>query len=515
MAAKPNRSLLSAFATVSGFTGLSRILGFVRDWLLAAVLGDGRIADAWHAAFTLPNIFRRTFAEGAMQAAFVPLLRGKLDREDEVAAKAFADHAFSALMLILVPLSAVLILFMPWLIDLMTRFEPGTPRFELAVIFGRIMFPYLLLMTAMAYMGSILNTLDRFGPMALAPTMLNLILVGLLVWLWRSPLMPGHVLSWGVLVAGFAQIAVVWWPARRLGWAPQPRRPSGTGIFFGRMFNGVISKGGMQISALIVLYLATTVEGDYTRLQYANRLYQLPIGLIGIALHTVLISTLSRLIEKGSHDAATSQLNRALEVSLLLSIPVTLACAFQSDFLVAGLFQYGNFSAAASAGAAHALVGYAIGIPAAVGLMVLEPAFFARQDTRIPMIHALASIAVAVGLSLFLYPVYGIFGLALAASVASWLRFASLTVHTVFLTYFVPDRRILMRVFPIVLSGIGMVLGMEILLQTIGSFDDWSWWRRLSATFALILIAIFIYFVLAFVLRATSRADLRNLLGRG
>ena len=500
-----------AFLTVSGLTGVSRILGFLRDILLAAVLGDGRVADAWHAAFTLPNVFRRTFAEGAMQAAFVPLLRGKLETEGEEAAKRFGRQAFTALLLVLTPLSIALILAMPWLVDLMTRFEPGSDRFELAVIFGRIMFPYLMLMTIMAYVGSILNTLDRFGPMALAPSMLNLILVALLSWLYISPWMPGHVLSWGVLAAGFAQIAVVWWPARAMGWAPALAVPKGVGPFFMKMLNGIVANGGLQISALIVLNLATTVEGDYTRLQYANRLYQLPLGLIGIALGTVLIASLSRLIERDERTAARAQINRALEISLLLSIPVTLACLFQADFLMAGLFQVGNFGAEPSAGAALALIGYAIGIPAAVGQKVLQPAFFARQDTRSPMYHSLAAVGIAVLASYLLYPSLGIMGLAVAASLSSWFGFVTLGVHTGMLGYFAPDRRLVIRLLPITLAAGVMVLGLTGGQILIGDMTEWRFAWRFPATFSLVLLSIGIYFALAFLFGAFNRADLQFL----
>lgn len=508
------RRFARAVATVSGLTGLSRILGFVRDVLMASVLGDGRIADAWHAAFMLPNMFRRTFAEGAMQAAFVPLLRGKLEDAGEAEAKLFAKRAFTALLVILVPLSIILILTMPWLIDVVTRIDPNSDRFELAVIFGRIMFPYLMLMTAMAYVGSILNTLGRFAPLALAPTMLNVILVALLVWLQQSPSMPGHVLSWGVLVAGFAQIALVWVPARAMGWTPSIAWPFGTGAFLAKMLNGMIAAGGMQISAIIVLYLASGIEGDLTRLQYANRLFQLPLGIIGIALNTVLISSLSNLIERDERQGARAQLNRALELSLLLSIPVALACAFHADFLFQGLFQVGNFGAEARAGAALALVGYAIGIPAAVAQKVLQPAFFARQDTRTPMYHSLAAVAVAVGLSYALYPSLGIFGLTLAASISAWTGFISLAVHTGQLGYFTPDQQLIRRLIPMILSGVLMILGLELALRFINPSDDWGFQVRLPLALTLIFLSIGIYFTLSLVLRATSRADLRNLIGR-
>ena len=503
--------LFTKFMTVSGLTGVSRILGFVRDVLLAAVLGDGRVADAWHAAFTLPNLFRRTFSDGAMQAAFVPLLRRKLEQEGEKAAQHFSHRVFTFLLVLLIPLLIIFVYAAPWVVDTITRFDTGSQRFDLTVIFARIMFPYLLLMTAMAYLGSVLNTLGRFWPMALAPSMMNIILIALLFWLYGQPWLPGHVLSWGVLTAGFAQMAVVWWPARALGWIPTLRWPRGTGAFFARMLNGVVANGGMQISALIVLNLATAVDGDFTRLQYAGRLYQLPLGLIGIALNTILIATLSSLVERQDNHAAQAQINRALETSLLLSVPVTFAYVVHADFLFQGLFQVGQFDAEASTGAATALVGYAVGIPAAVAQKILQPAFFAQRDTRTPMYHSLAAVGVAVLFSYFLYPSYGLLGLTLAASISSWFGFVSLAVHTNMRGYFKPNRRLVYRLLPMMTAALVMVFGLKAGQYLTGNIEEWRFAFRFPATVGLILAVMGLYFGLAVKLGAVNKTDLQIL----
>ena len=418
--------LIRSFSTVSGFTLISRVLGFVRDQMLAAFVGPGLVLDAWLAAFRLPNLFRRTFADGAMSMAFVPMFKARLENED--AARAFASGAFTLLWLVLSPLLILLILFMPWIMGVMVDFDPGSRGFDLAVLFGRLMIPYLLLMTLLAPMGAVLDSLGRFGPKAFAPTALNIVLVILLLGIARFDWAAGHILSWGALFAGFAQLLIVWIPAAQMGWAPRFNfglRGFPIWAFLGRMGSGVIAAGGMQISSLIVLRLATSQEGDLSRLNFADRIYQLPIGLIGVALTTILLSSLSGLIQRGDMRAAQGQVTRALDLTFLLTIPITLACLFHGQFLFAGLFQVGQFSAADTNAAALALAGYAIGIPAAVGQKSLQPLFYAHQNTRTPMFHSLAAVAVAVGLALALHPGFGIFGLALATGVASWTGFLS------------------------------------------------------------------------------------------
>ena len=518
-----------AVATVSGLTGLSRILGFVRDQMLGAFIGPGLILDAWQAAFAVPNAFRRLFAEGAMSAAFVPMLRdhlsgqnrdglsrksrtegaGKIRSEEE--GKQFAHAAFSFLLLILMPLIGLMILAMPWIMDLITGFDPDSEARRLAIFFGRIMLPYLLLMSLMALVGGVLDALGRFAAKALAPTMLNVIFIGVLFSVYRWDLAPGSWLSWATLVAGFAQLLVVWIPAAQLGWAPALTWPRGMRPFLGRMIPGLIANGGYQISFLVVMSLASSVEQDLSHRYFADRLYQLPLGLIGIALNTVLLSSLSNLIVQNRMDAARGQLNRALELSLILSIPITAACLFVGSFLFEGLFQYRAFSAEDTRGAALALYGFAFGIPAAVGQKVLQPAFFAQQNTRDPMLHSLASVVVAVGFSYGLYPSFGLFGLCLAASISSWFGFFSLAVHLNILRYFQPDHRVLIRLLPMILAAGLMILALKAGMTLIGDFDGLIYWVRMPLTLMFIALAAGLYFGFAFVFGAFDKADLQKL----
>ena len=506
--ARPIR-FLHAFFTVSGFTLISRVLGFVRDQMLAAIIGPGATLDAWFAAFRLPNMFRRTFADGAMSAAFVPLFKGRLENAGEAKAKAFASGIFTLLLLILAPLIALLILFMPQVMGLLTEFEPESQTFELAVIFGRIMIPYLLLMTLLALIGAILDALGRFGPKAIAPSMLNVILVLALIGVAQFDWAAGAILAWSTLIAGFAQLFIVLIPAAAMGWLPRLNFNFRPGPFLTKMGNGIIANGGGQISSLIVMVLATSQAGDFSRLNFADRLYQLPIGLIGVALTTVLLSSLTGLVARG--ESTHHQMDRSFDLAWLLSIPMALACAFHAEFLFQGLFQVGRFTAIDTAIAGLALTGYAIGIPAAVGQKILQPLFFAHQDYRNPMVHTLTGMAVAVALAFALYPSFGIFGIALATSVASWTGFLSLSVHGHMLGLYRMGRGTILHLFPMGAAGLLMVLILSGILRLIGDLTILTFWLRLPMTLGLIALAGAIYFALAYAFGAIDMSNLRAL----
>ena len=510
--ARPIR-LIQAFFTVSGFTLISRMLGFVRDVMMAIIIGPGLLLDAWQAAFRLPNMFRRTFADGAMSAAFVPMFKQRLESAGEAEARAFASGAFTLLMVILTPLIILLIIFMPWVMDWLTPYEAGSQGMVLAVVFGRIMFPYLLLMTMLALIGAVLDGLGRFGPKALAPTMLNVILVGALLGIAQFDWAAGSVLAWGTLLAGFAQLVIVLIPAAALGWLPRLNLNFRPGPFLSKMGDGIIAQGGAQISSLVFMALALRQDADFSLLNAADRIYQLPIGLIGVALTTVLLSSLSGLVARGDHQTFRSQIDRSFDLAFLLAIPIAFACAFHSEFLFRGLFQAGNFTADHTRLAALVLTGFALGVPAAVGQKVLQPIFFAHQDYATPRNHTLASIAVAVTLAFILYPIFGIFGLALAMAVASWTGFMSLGVHLHMRGLYVMGAGTVRRLFPMVGAGLGMIVALSGLLWLSGDMLTLPFWLRVIGTLGFIALSGMVYFALAYVFGAIDIRNLRALRG--
>ena len=319
-------ALIRSFATVSSYTMLSRLLGFVRDVMIAAILGAGPLADAFFVAFKLPNFLRRLFAEGAFNAGFVPLFAGTLEADGKVAARAFAEQAQAILLAILVPLVIVAIAAMPWVIAVMAPgFEYGGERYLRAVELSRITFVYILFISLVALQGGVLNSLGKFAAAAAAPMVLNLCLIGALLvsMLWQAS--PAIALAWGVAAAGLMQY--LWLRVsvgreamalgfRRPRWTPEIRR------LFGLVLPGVLGAGVAQINLLADVFFASLLPaGAVSYLYYADRLNQLPLGVIGIAVGTALLPLLARQIRAGEAEAALTSQNRALELALLLTLP--------------------------------------------------------------------------------------------------------------------------------------------------------------------------------------------------
>ncbi|MEL6746660.1 MAG: murein biosynthesis integral membrane protein MurJ [Pseudomonadota bacterium] len=426
--------LYRAFATVGGLTMISRVLGFVRDVLIANVLGTGAIAEAFFAAFRLPNLFRRLFAEGAFNAAFVPLFSGHLERSGPEGARAFAQEAIAALLFVLLALTIVAQIAMPGLVYLMTPgFAQDPAKFDLTVLLSRITFPYLLCMSLVALFSGMLNALDRFIAAAAAPIILNIGLIGALVLgaLYLDTRTAGVVLAWGVALSGGLQLAVLAWAAQRQGMGLAirwPRLTPGVKRLVTLGIPGVISGGITQINLLIGTMIASLQAGAIAYLYYADRIYQLPLGVVGIAIGIVLLPAISRQLRSGDFDGVADSQNRSVEFALLLTVPASIALLAVPDPIIRVLFEYGAFTAADTRAVADALAAFAIGLPAFVLIKVFSPAYFAREDTRTPMIFAGVSVIVNIALSLMLFfgfQALGIsphIGIAIGTTAAGWVN---------------------------------------------------------------------------------------------
>ena len=438
MSTSPARpvSLVRSFATVGGYTMVSRVLGFIRDVLIAAVLGTGWVADAYFVAFRFPNLFRRLFAEGAFNAAFVPLFARNLEEDGAEAARRFAADALSVLMWTLLVLTALAEIAMPWLMYVLAPgFAEDPQKFDLAVLLTRIAFPYLLCMSLVALLSGVLNTLGRFVAAAAAPAALNTVLIAVLTWLWwrgeyETPI-SGEALSWGVFAAGIIQLAMLYFAAGRAGMTiplvrprltPQVRRLVALGI------PGMIAGGITQVNIMVGTIIASLQAGAVSYLYYADRIYQLPLGVVGVAIGVVLLPDLSRRLRAGREDAAHWSQNRSLEFSMLLTLPAAFALAAAATPIIRVLFERGAFDPAAVAPTAHALIAFAVGLPAFVLIKVFSPGFFAREDTKTPMYFAGASVAVNIAVSLALFFPFGHVGIAAATSIAGWVNAGLLAV---------------------------------------------------------------------------------------
>ncbi|MCR9087313.1 MAG: murein biosynthesis integral membrane protein MurJ [Rhodobacteraceae bacterium] len=434
---KPIR-LLSGFLTVGGWTMASRVLGFARDILIAATMGSGPVGQAFLVAFALPNMFRRFFAEGAFNMAFVPLFSKKLERGED--AKGFATEAFAGLATLLAVFSAVAIVAMPLLVLAMASGFAGDVRFELAVTYGRICFAYILFISLGALLSGVLNALGHFAAAAAAPVLLNVILIAALllaesgVFLdtavieatGTAALTGAHqatLLVWGVLFAGVAQLSMLWWAAHRAGYGLRPARPRFTPEMKRLLVlaaPAALAGGVVQINLLVGRQVASFFDGAVFWLGMADRLYQLPLGVVGIAVGIVLLPDLSRRIGAGDDAGGRAAFSRAGEISLALTLPAAMALCVIPGPLVSVLYERGAFTAADTAATALAVAIYGAGLPAFVLQKVLQPLFYAREDTRRPFRYAAMAMLVNAAVAIGLAPLIGWIAAALATTLAGW-----------------------------------------------------------------------------------------------
>lgn len=423
-------SLFRNFVSVGALTLVSRLAGFVRDALMAAVLGTGPAADAFFAAFRFPNLFRRLFAEGAFNTAFVPMFSGALERDGEEGAKLLAARIMSWLVAMLVVVTIVVEIFMP---QIMVAFVPGfvddPEKFELTVLLTRIMFPYLACMSLMAAYGAILNTLGRFFAAAFAPVLLNIVNIAMLIPLatfWLQA--PEEATIWVAIATmggGIAQLVLVWAAIERAGFRPRlalPRLDAEVRRFWVLAIPAILAGGITQINIFVGTIIASGADNAISVLSYADRLYQLPLGIIGIAIGTVLLPELSRHLKGGREIEARQSQDQALFVAMLLTMPAAFALSALAEPIVRVLFERGAFNALATLQTAQALIAFAAGLPAFVLIRVLQPGFFAREDTITPTIFAGVSVVANIAISLWLFPSLAHVGIAIATSASAWLN---------------------------------------------------------------------------------------------
>ncbi|MEM9320884.1 MAG: murein biosynthesis integral membrane protein MurJ, partial [Pseudomonadota bacterium] len=393
-AARPIR-LVAGFFTVGLWTLGSRVLGFVRDILIAAFMGAGPAAEAFLVAFALPNMFRRFFAEGAFNTAFIPLFAKKLEAgEDPVG---FARQAASGLGGVLIVLTLLAQLVMPWLVLAMASGFADDARLGLATGYGRIVFPYILFISLAALLSGVLNASGRFAAAAAAPIVLNVILIAALILAERSASDHGLWLAWGAAVAGLAQLALVWTAALRAGFRIAPVRPYLSPDMRRLLViagPAMLAGGVMQINLLVGRQVASFFDGAIVWLSLADRLYQLPLGVVGAAIGVVLLPELSRRLSAGDQEGGRDALSRAGELALALTVPAAAALMVIPLPLASVMFERGDFTAADSAATALALAVYGAGLPAFVLQKVLQPLYFAREDTKTPFRYALVAMVI-------------------------------------------------------------------------------------------------------------------------
>lgn len=459
--------LYKAFATVGGLTLLSRVFGFMRDILIAATLGSGWVADAFVVAFRFPNLFRRLFGEGAFNSAFVPIFAKKIEGEGQEAARSFAEDALSGLVFILLILTIVAELAMPFLMyGLAPGFDVEPEKFDLAVLLTRITMPYLLCMSLVALMSGALNSVGRFAESSSVSIVLNVtMMTATLISLWlgyQAGPEAGVIQAWGVFAAGVLQLLLLIWGMRRAGltlrlkrprWTPDLRRLWDLGL------PGIISGGVTQINIAIGTIIASMQAGAVSHLYYADRIYELPLAMVGIAVGIVLLPDVSRQLRAGNLEGVMDSQNRSLEFAMLLTIPASVAIAVIPAEIVRTLFERGAFQPSDTQATAAVLALFALGLPAFVMIKVFSPAFYAREDTRTPMRFAAISLTANTVGSIVLFFLFRYFGwmphlgIAIATSLGGWLNAALLWRRLRRDGVFIADDRIRRNMPLIVLSS--------------------------------------------------------------
>jgi putative peptidoglycan lipid II flippase len=517
-------SLLASAAKVGGLTLVSRVLGFIRDQLIAFTLGTGLVAEAFFVAQRLPNLFRALFAEGAFNNAFVPQFARKVEGEGKALAFGFARDMLSVLFAWMIVFCALAMIFMPWLMPVLAPGFTDTPeKLSLATELTRICFPYLGLMSLTALFGGILNSLNRFGAPAAAPILLNIVVIGATLLAWWLGLgntaATGRFLAWAVTLSGVAQLLLLLLAVRHAGAHVVPGAPRLTASVKRVLIlsvPGLISGGITQINLLIATMLATGFAGGVAFIYYADRLFQLPLGLIGVAIGVVLLPTLSRKLRTGDREGALLSQNRALELALFLTLPAALALMMIGRPILHTVFEHGAFTRSDSLNVAPVLAAFAAGLPAFTLTKIFQPGFFAREDTRTPMYFAIAAVVINVLGSLLLSQAFAHVGIAMATSLAAWANAALLMLTAVQEGHFTWDARLRARlprmlaslaVMAVIMFGLDVWLSSSYLERT--GFDD-----RMLALLILMTAGAFSYFLAAQVTGAFRISDLKASLRR-
>lgn len=424
-------SLLRSILTVGGWTLLSRGAGFARDMMMAAYLGAGPIADAFNVAFSLPNMFRRFFAEGAFNMAFVPMFAKKLEGGED--ANGFARDAFNGLAAILIIFSIIGTFAMPWLVWAMASGFAQDQRFDLAVLYGQIGFNYILFISLVALLSGVLNAYGHFTEAGFVPVLMNLIFIAMMFLAAKFGWDMGLTLASAVPITGIAQLAFTWYSAAKLGLTFAPRWPKITpelkrlAIIAGP---AILSGGVLQINMLVGRQVASYTEGAVSWLVYADRLYQLPLGVVAIAIGTVLLPDLSRRLRAGDEAGGRESFNRGTELALALTFPCAMALMVIALPLTQVLYQRGAFTADDTAATALVLAIYGAGLPAFVLHKVYQPLYYAREDSRSPFRFAIVSMIINAAIAVGLMPYIGFAAAALATTLAGWMMAAQLWLGT-------------------------------------------------------------------------------------
>lgn len=512
-------SLVKSTATIGGYTLISRVLGFLRDMTIASGLGASFLSDAFLVAFKLPNFLRRLFAEGAFNSAFVPQFAGMLATEGEEKAKRFAGEAMSFLLLVLVMVTGVFIVCMPWLMHLLAPGFVGNPtKFDLTVLLTRITMPYIIFISLVSLLGGILNSADKFAAVAATPIIMNLCLI--FVPFVINDLTPtgAHALAIAVFVAGVAQWMWLVYFCRKRGLLPKlvmPRLTPEVKKLLVLIAPAALGAGVAQVNLFIDLIIASQFDSGVSFLYYADRINELPLAVIGIAVGTALLPMLSRQIREGRRDEAYKSQNRAIELALFLSLPAAAAIITIAEPIIRVMFERGEFLPADTRATYPALMAFAAGLPAFILIKVLAPGFYANEDTKTPFKIAALCIGVNLVLNLLLMGPFKHVGMAMATSIAGWVNVGLMLVALRRRDWLRPDSKLLGQSVRIAVCCAAMVMVLVYGKAHVAVLLEGTQLERFSSLIALSCVGAAAYFLVAYITDTLQmRARIRRRLAR-
>lgn len=512
-------SLLRNTLTQSSLTLGSRILGFLRDILIAAKVGAGPIGDAFVTALMFPNLFRRIFAEGAFAQAFVPAYARTLEAEGPEAAAEIARQTMRGLFAATAGLVILAQLAMPWIMKVIHGgYEDSSESFQLAILLTQITMPYLACMALAALLSGVLNSAGRFVLSAGAPTVLNIFLIAAAL-LGEDQRHTAFLAAIAVSLAGVAQAGLLWWGVHRqkvslsLGWpslTPQVRKVIALAI------PGTIAASGTQINILVSQALASFEQGAKSWLFYADRLYQLPLGIVGVAVGVAILPRLARAARADDGQSANTLLDDGIGLAMALTLPAAIALMIAPGYLIEGLYARGAFTLNDATQAGLALVHYGWGVPAFVLIKVLAPGYFAREDTKTPMRFVLFTVALntVLGAGLFLWfrsqGWAGFPGLAIATSLAAWMNAGLLFWGLQARNWYKPGRRLLSRLVSVALASGAMGGALFVMLGQRELLEIWVPYGKFFEVLAFIVIGALVYGLAAIVCGAIRLSDIKG-----
>jgi putative peptidoglycan lipid II flippase len=511
-------SLVRNVGTIGGLTAVSRVFGFVRDVLIGGALGAGAAADAWQVAFVLPNTFRRLFAEGAFSVAFVPMYTRALHGENgsEDAAEKFANDVLAVFIWVLLGFSAIAMLAMPLLVLILASDYQAIPgKFELSVGLARITFPYLMLVSLVAMLSGLLNARSRFAPGAIVPVLLNITLICAIGigYLLRTPggndATMAYALAFGLAAAGAVQLAYMAWATRKAGVRLKfhfPKLTPDVRRLTLLILPATFGAGVYQVSQFVDTFFATSLpQGSLTLLKFADRLNQMPLGIIGIALGTAILPMLARHIQSNDEREAQRLQTNAVEMALLLTLPGAVALAICAPAFTTAFFKHGQMTGADTAIMANITMALVAGLPSYVLIKVFQPGFFSREDTRTPVWVAAGALAANIALNFYVVPRYGIVGLAAATAITATLNVATLYTILQLRGWFRWSWKLTSRVARQVLASAAMGAALWAVLPLMASRYGGSMIERAWSLGALVALGLVMFFAAAWLLGAIDK----------